>query len=647
MSVESPFPFLAREPDLLAGTLLEAGARLLLLGAPGVGKSTLAAQLARSLSRRGRACACISADPGSPAFGLPGAVSLGVWRETGWRNIASEALCTLDAGRFRLPLIDAVRRLMEGVPEGPVLIDAPGVTRGVAGAELVQALVNATGANCLLALVREGGRVPLPEELRALALQVFVSPAASEAARPGKRARARARTRLWDHYLSDAQTYALDLAELTVVGTAPPRDLTGSWVGRQVAVLDNRPATHTLGEITAVSGSTLTVRMPLAPPSRVILLIRDAQRMSDGQLGSARSGAPGAGWTSPPPDMLPPAAPEAGPRPLVRLGPVTASLVNGIFGDPLLHLRLRHQKRSLLFDLGESTRLAARIAHQVSDVFISHAHFDHIAGFLWLLRSRIGVTSPCRLYGPPGLTRHILGLVSGVHWDRIGDRGPRFEIVELRGDRLVCHRLQTGQPGAQLTAEQRSPDGVLLEDTGFRVRGETLDHGIPVLAFAFETGETLNVRRERLDEAGLPVGPWLGELKRALHRGQPESLIAVPDGRREPAGALAEQLLHVTAGQKLVYATDLADTPANRERLTAFAFEADALFCEAAFASRDREQSIRTGHLTARACGEIATAARVARLVPFHFSRRYQGDPSEVYGEVQDACSCALVPGLR
>mgnify|MGYP000452874486 CR=1 FL=1 len=52
--------------------------------------------------------------------------------------------------------------------------------------------------------------------------------------------------------------------------------------------------------------------------------------------------------------------------------------------------------------------MPARVAHQISDVFVSHAHFDHIGGFLWLLRSRIGVSGVCRLYGPPGLTRQRL-----------------------------------------------------------------------------------------------------------------------------------------------------------------------------------------------------------------------------------------------
>ena len=167
-----------------------------------------------------------------------------------------------------------------------------------------------------------------------------------------------------------------------------------------------------------------------------------------------------------------------------------------------------------------------------------------------------------------------------------------------------------------------------------------------MLAFAFETTQTLKVRKEKLAACGLPVGPWLGELKRALYQGATDTAIELPDGRREPAAVLAGDMLHITPGQRLVYATDLADTAENRTRLVAFARGADTLFCEATFVAADARQSVRTGHLTARACGEIATAAEVERLVPFHFSRRYQGEPSLVYAEVHAACPRTVLPGL-
>jgi ribonuclease BN (tRNA processing enzyme) len=104
------------------------------------------------------------------------------------------------------------------------------------------------------------------------------------------------------------------------------------------------------------------------------------------------------------------------------------------------------------------------------------------------------------------------------------------------------------------------------------------------------------------------------------------------------AGTLANELVLIRPGQKLAYATDLADTPQNRTRLETLVHSAHTFFCEAPFCEADAEQAARTGHLTARACGEIATAAAVERLVPFHFSRRYQDEPDRVYAEVKTAC---------
>jgi ribonuclease BN (tRNA processing enzyme) len=116
----------------------------------------------------------------------------------------------------------------------------------------------------------------------------------------------------------------------------------------------------------------------------------------------------------------------------------------------------------------------------------------------------------------------------------------------------------------------------------------------------------------------------------------------LPNGRLASAAALGEGLIGCDPARHLVYATDLADTAENRARLTAFARNADVLYCEASFREADAARARRTGHLTARACGEIAAAAGVRRLVPFHFSRRYEAESEGVYSEVRAAFPGAL-----
>jgi ribonuclease BN (tRNA processing enzyme) len=172
----------------------------------------------------------------------------------------------------------------------------------------------------------------------------------------------------------------------------------------------------------------------------------------------------------------------------------------------------------------------------------------------------------------------------------------------------------------------------------------TLDHLTPVLAYAYEPDSEIHVRKDRLAARGLVSGPWLATLKQKLLAGDEAATIALPDGSEAEVAALATELLLSIAGKRLVYATDLADTRDNRARLVQLAQHAHTLFCEATFTEADVEHARSNGHLTARACGEIAETAGVARLVPFHISRRYLDKPEQVYDELIAACGRVVVP---
>lgn len=638
-------PVLPNAAQTIIDAVLTSDQRVLLFGPPGVGKSTLAAQLADALWRAGRSCQCISADPGLPAFGVPGAIALGTRCKSGWDVIDLEPLCTLDAGRFRLPLVLAFQRLLRKTSAGLLLIDSPGVVRGVVGKEILQGLLDAAQADSVLALAAQDQVPRLFGELAALCPQMFFVPAAAQARRPGKRARARLRTELWDTYLADAEEQAIELTAINVIGTPPPDEEFETWRGRQVALLRDGQLV-TMGEIVRKQSARLVLRAPAIASVADTLLIRDAARHSEGLLESTAGFAGDRAHYLPAADSLPAAIAYGGPRLVGRVGVADVALVNGLFGDPLLHVRLRHARRSLLFDLGDCGRLPARLAHQVSDVFISHAHTDHLGGFLWLLRSRIGDFPPCRLYGPPGLAEHIRGLVAGFLWDRVGDRGPIFVINELSEATVNRYRVQAGYSGCVEMDTRLVDEGVILSEPGFCVRAVTLDHHTPVLAYAFEPERILNIRKDRLRARGWQPGPWLTELKQRLRKGETDALVELPDGSVTNVAELCEQLIMVTPGKRLVYATDLADSPSNRERLIGLARNAHTLFLEASFTEADVAHAIDNGHLTSRACGEIAHAALVNRLVPFHLSRRYTDDPQPLFDELEAVCDRVVLPDL-
>jgi ribonuclease Z len=540
-------------------------------------------------------------------------------------------------------LIQAISRLMKRVPDQMTLLDAPGVVRGPAASELLAGLAETAGIDAVVTLQRDAENALLENELRALAVSVVRVRAAAEARRPAKSARDRRRTALWDNYLSQASEHHIDLGDVAVTGTPPPRHAASAWAGRQVALIDGQRCIA-FGEVLHLDERVLRVKLQGDPRPARTLLIRDAARDANGFLRTAEPLLEKA-VSLPPPDLSGVyirTAPE--PRPVAHVGAAIALLVNGVSGDPLLHIRLQHQKRSLLFDLGETTRLPARIAHQVTDVFITHAHVDHIGGFVWLLRSRIGILPACRIFGPPGLAQNIMGFITGIHWDRAGERAPRFEVSELHEQKIYRYQMRAGEAKPEIVADELAPDGILLRDSAFQVRATTLDHRTPVLAFALEMTFDLNVRRERVAALGLTPGPWLSDLKARIASGERETKMVLPNGAVETAGYIADQVLILRAGPKLAYATDLADTVQNRTRLQTLAAGAHTLFCEASFCADDAEQSVRTGHLTTKACGEIATAARVERLIPFHFSSRYQNDAARVYAEVSACCARTIIP---
>jgi ribonuclease Z len=61
------------------------------------------------------------------------------------------------------------------------------------------------------------------------------------------------------------------------------------------------------------------------------------------------------------------------------------------------------------------------------------------------------------------------------------------------------------------------------------------------------------------------------------------------------------------------------------------------LLIEATFAAADQALAAARAHLTTAAAGEIARAAKVRRVEPFHFSPRYADREAAMLAEVEAA----------
>jgi ribonuclease BN (tRNA processing enzyme) len=621
----------------LAERVLDSSSAVLVAGGERTVRSRLLAELAAELERRGSDTIVVTADLGLPFLGPPGAVTR-LRRSSGsWAIERVEPLCTLDAARFRLPLLLAVRRALDGVASAPLLVEVPRLTRGMSASEILTGIARALDAKTVISL---GSLGELRNELEALSVEVLDLGEETGSSLD----RASARTTLWSEFLESAVVVAIPLQGLPLLGAPPPPTASSAFPGRQIGVLGSGGEALGFGEILAIENGTLRALVrSLAPGEPRSLVVRDARRDDQGQLGTDRPVESATAAETGDSDL------RAGVRaselrpPVSTLSSAKALLVNGIFGDPLLHVRLRHRKRSLLFDLGETALLPARIVHQVTDVFISHAHFDHIGGFLSLLRSSIGSPHPRSLYGPPGLAAHIEGMIAGIRWDRIGDRGPVFLVNEVHPGKLTRFRLQAGRAGGENLEERALRDDVLLEEPDFRVRARTLDHGIPVLAFAFEETTALFVRADAIAAQELTPGPWLSYLKRLLLEGRRERMVPLPDGSQRKASELEAALICSRPGQKLAYATDLDESEENHRALAELARGARLFYCEASFVEEDRDLARATQHLTAKGCARIAASAGVEKLVPFHFSKRYELDAGRIYREVMEVFPATVV----
>ncbi len=327
-----------------------------------------------------------------------------------------------------------------------------------------------------------------------------------------------------------------------------------------------------------------------------------------------------------------------------------ARLVNGVWGDPGLCIDLKFQRRAILFDIGDVSALSTRVLLRVSDVFVSHTHMDHFAGFDHLLRVCLGRDTGVRLYGPRNFISQVGHKLAAYTWDLVQKYATDFciDVHELGENGLLQHarfRSRARFVREDLPARQVE-EGVLLTDEQFRVRAKPFaHHDIVSLGFSFEESMHINVWKNRLDERRLPSGPWLTELKRLARANAPEDTPVsirwrTRDGHREEThrlGDLKRDVLEFVPGQRLCYITDVSGDEANRNSIREFVRSADILFIEAVFTEADRELAERKSHLTTVAAGRIAREAGVRHAEPFHFSSRYRGHEAQHRAEFEAA----------
>ncbi|AKG23008.1 ribonuclease Z [Calothrix sp. 336/3] len=265
-------------------------------------------------------------------------------------------------------------------------------------------------------------------------------------------------------------------------------------------------------------------------------------------------------------------------------------------------LRLPQRAEFWLFDCGEGTQhqlLRSDLkTSQLSRIFITHMHGDHIFGLMGLLAScgLAGNIERVDIYGPPGLQEYLQAASRYSH--------THFSYP------MKIHAVRPG---------------IVYEDEDFTVTCGLLHHRIP--AFGYRIAEKDRSGRFDVEKAkalGIPSGRVYGQLKRG-------ETVTLDDGRvidgRELCGP-------TEIGRKIAYCTDTVYC----DGAVALAEDVDVLIHEATFAHQDAEMAFQRLHSTSTMAAQTALVGGAHRLIMTHFSPRYApGNQIELKDLLQEA----------
>ncbi len=330
----------------------------------------------------------------------------------------------------------------------------------------------------------------------------------------------------------------------------------------------------------------------------------------------------------------------------------SSHLVNEPFGDPGLYVEIKWARRALLFDLGQNHSLGPTRLLRANDIFVSHTHMDHFIGFDQVLRVALGRGKTLRLHGPPGLIANVTGKLHGYTWNLVDGYPLTIEVHEFHPKQTRSATFLASEgfilreaPPMQNGDRSFHKPFPVFHDPMLTVRAVALNHRIPSFAYSLQEQFHININKERLHAAGLPVGSWLKEVKRYIWENKPDDFRFTAtlyfEHRREERefqlGEIRRQFTTITKGQKIAYVVDARYDEENEVKVADLAREADTFYCEAPYLDRDADKAGARYHLTARQAGLLARKADVRSLVVFHFSPRYTGLGDLITKEAEEA----------
>ncbi|MCP4443363.1 MAG: peptidase [Aureispira sp.] len=302
---------------------------------------------------------------------------------------------------------------------------------------------------------------------------------------------------------------------------------------------------------------------------------------------------------------------------------ITATLKNLRTEDISLMLNFENHKWNYLCDCGYASQLSVKDCRDTNALFISHTHIDHFINFDHILRHQLGIGRKIVICGPAGLAKNVQNKIQGFTWNLLIEGHPdnaSYEIREIHDNHQI-EVYQLKAPKWELEKVDGYQNQVIYQTDAFQVRYTKLNHGIDTIAYLFEEPAKIKMN---LKNCSYPGGKWVKTLKAAYEQNDADLSIDV-----HGTPVLAKDLfqcIEKVAGYKLGYIMDHLGSPENHQRITTLFEGADEVYMEAYYADADQELAFKNNHSTARLSGQVARLAKIKKIVPAHFSRRYHDD---------------------
>jgi ribonuclease Z len=289
----------------------------------------------------------------------------------------------------------------------------------------------------------------------------------------------------------------------------------------------------------------------------------------------------------------------------------TAGIPTPKRNHPAIYLRYKGREEWVgLFDCGEGCQKqifkSGLNFMRISDVFISHWHADHWAGFVPLIftMNLENREQPLVVYAPEA--DKWVGTLVNLGYGRLS-----FAVKE----RSVAHE------GHEIET--------LIDNPEFMVQAVPAKHGVPAVAYAFVEKDRIKLDKEKMKKMGLPekgrVYQKLKDEGEALIKGKTVKL---------------EDVAIVEKGKKVVYSGDTLPT----ENIVKLAQNADLLIHDTTFFEH-RTAKFEYRHTTLEEVLSTASRANVKKLVLTHISRRYQ-DMEELEKKIKGLPNIVLAHDL-